>query len=393
MNEMTESTLSSGPDGALNGIRVLDLSRVLAGPLATQMLADLGADVVKVEAPWGDDTRSWGPPFVDLGDEQAAAYYIACNRGKRSIAIDARSEKGRDEIERLIAAADIVVENFRVGTLARWNLAPTDLIAKHPGLIICSITGFGQTGPRAAEAGYDVALQGISGIMSVTGEAEGAPVKVGVAWIDVLTGLNASSAILAALFHKERTGEGQTIDIALFDVALAALVNQAQNWLTTKVPPGRMGHAHPNIVPYQAFEASDGWFILATGNDRQYASVCQVVARDDLLLPHLLTNEGRLEHRETVISTLNGIFVTKKVEHWIAAFSAVGVPTAPIHDIAQAFADPQAVARGALWNLDGEIPSIASPLRFMSATPAKPSLAPPSLNADADSIRRDWLAE
>jgi crotonobetainyl-CoA:carnitine CoA-transferase CaiB-like acyl-CoA transferase len=380
-------------EGALSGIRVLDLSRVLAGPLATQMLADLGADVVKVEAPWGDDTRGWGPPFVDLGDEQAAAYYIACNRGKRSIAIDARSEKGRAEIERLIAAADIVVENFRAGTLAKWNLAPADLIAKHPGLIVCSITGFGQTGPRADEAGYDVALQGISGIMSVTGEAEGAPVKVGVAWIDVLTGLNASSAILAALFHKERTGEGQTIDIALFDVALAALVNQAQNWLTTKVPPGRLGHAHPNIVPYQAFEASDGWFILATGNDRQYVSVCQVVARDDLMLPHLLTNEGRLEHRDTVVTTLADIFATKKVEHWIDEFSAVGVPTAPIHDIAQAFTDPQAVARGALWTLDNGIPSIASPLRFMSATPAKPSLAPPMLNADAESIRRDWLAD
>ncbi len=382
---------STAPTGALDGVRVLDLSRVLAGPLATQMLADLGADVVKVEAPWGDDTRGWGPPFVDLGGEAAAAYYASCNRGKRSIVVDARSEKGRAEIERLIGAADIVVENFRVGTLARWGLAPADLIETHSGLIVCSITGFGQTGPRAHEAGYDIALQGISGIMSVTGEADGPPVKVGVAWIDVMTGLTASAAILAALYHRERTGEGQTIDLALFDVALAAMVNQGQNWLASGNPPGRMGHAHPNIVPYQAFEASDGWFILATGNDAQYASVCRVVGRDDLLADELLTNAGRLEHRERVVGALAEEFASKQVQEWLTEFGAIGVPCTPIHDLAEAFSDPQAAARGALWQLSGDFPSIASPLRFMSATPAGPGAAPPALDADADSIRRDWL--
>ncbi len=379
--------------GALDGIRVLDLSRVLAGPFATQMLADLGADVVKVEAPWGDDTRGWGPPFVDLGGEQAAAYYASCNRGKRSIAIDARDDAGRVEIERLIAAADVVVENFRVGTLARWGMAPADLVERHPRLIICSITGFGQTGPRAAEPGYDVALQAISGLMSITGEEDGAPVKVGVAWIDVMTGFAASNAILAALFHRERSGEGQTIDLALYDVALMGMVNQAQNWLASGIAPGRMGHAHPNIVPYQAFEAADGWFVLACGNDAQYEAVCGVADRPNLLEDDLRNNSGRLEQRQLVVDALSEAFAQRTVSEWISAFSDARVPAAPIQDLAEAFTDTQADARGAIWSLPGGIPSVANALRHMSETPARPGVSPPRLDGDADSIRRDWLGD
>ena len=263
--------------GALQDLRVLDLSRILAGPFATQNLADLGADVVKVEAPWGDDTRKWGPPFEEINGEQTAAYFQSCNRGKRSISIDFKSVDGLSLLRDLIRNADVLVENMKVGTLSSLGLNPNELILEHPKLIICQITGFGQTGVRANEPGYDVALQGMSGIMSVTGESGGSPIKVGVAWIDVLTGFAATSAILAALHHRDRTGEGQIIDLSLFDVALMSMVNQAQNWISSGVSPTRMGHAHPNIVPYQAFEANDGWFILATGNDSQYVGVCQIL--------------------------------------------------------------------------------------------------------------------
>ena len=231
--------------GALQDLRVLDLSRILAGPFATQNLADLGADVVKVEAPWGDDTRKWGPPFVENNGEQTAAYFQSCNRGKRSISIDAKSEDGKTLLRNLILNSDVLVENMKVGTLNRMGLNPNELIKLNPKLIICQITGFGQNGPRANEPGYDVALQGMSGIMSVTGEAGRSPVKVGVAWIDILTGFAATSAILAALHHREKTGEGQIIDLSLFDVALMSMVNQAQNWISSGISPSRMGHAHP----------------------------------------------------------------------------------------------------------------------------------------------------
>ena len=252
---------------ALEGLRILDLSRILAGPFATQNLADLGADVIKVEAPWGDDTRRWGPPFVEKDGENTAAYFYSCNRGKRSISIDLKTDEGRLLLRKLALKADVIVENMKVGTLSRMGFNPNELINENEKLIICQITGFGQTGPRSSQPVYDVALQGISGIMSVTGEEDGPPIKVGVAWIDVLTGFAATSAILAALHHRNITGKGQIIDLSLFDVALMSMVNQAQNWITSGISPNRMGHAHPNIVPYQAFQASDGWFILATGND------------------------------------------------------------------------------------------------------------------------------
>ena len=378
---------------ALEGLRVLDLSRILAGPFATQVLSDFGADVVKVESAWGDDTRNWGPPFVNIEDSSTSAYFASCNRGKRSIVLDLKNTDDVVKIRTLIAQADVLVENFRVGTLARMGLDPEQLMEEHPGLIICSITGFGQSGPRAKEAGYDVALQGMSGLMSITGIENGPPVKVGVAWIDVLTGWTAVSGILAALHHRERTGNGQWIDLSLFDVALMSMVNQAQNWLATGDSPGRMGHAHPNIVPYQAFEGSNGWFILATGNDTQYRIVCEMVDRVDLCQSPFDTNAGRLKHRSEIISSLAKVFLQRPIEDWLVQLKERGVPCAPIHSIGEAFQDDQANARGAIWELPDGSSSVANALRFMSATPASANGLIPSLDEHHDEILRDWSSE
>jgi len=378
---------------ALEGLRVLDLSRILAGPFATQVLSDFGADVVKVESAWGDDTRNWGPPFVNIEDSSTSAYFASCNRGKRSIVLDLKNTDDVVKIRTLIAQADVLVENFRVGTLARMGLDPEQLMEEHPGLIICSITGFGQSGPRAKEAGYDVALQGMSGLMSITGIENGPPVKVGVAWIDVLTGWTAVSGILAALHHRERTGDGQWIDLSLFDVALMSMVNQAQNWLATGDSPGRMGHAHPNIVPYQAFEGSNGWFILATGNDTQYRIVCEMVDRVDLCQSPFDTNAGRLKHRSEIISSLAKVFLQRPIENWLVQLKERGVPCAPIHSIGEAFQDDQANARGAIWKLPDGSSSVANALRFMSATPASANGLIPSLDEHHDEILRDWSSE
>ena len=378
---------------ALEGLRVLDLSRILAGPFATQVLSDFGADVVKVESAWGDDTRKWGPPFVNIEDSSTSAYFASCNRGKRSIVLDLKNTDDVVKIRTLIAQADVLVENFRVGTLARMGLDPEQLMEEQPGLIICSITGFGQSGPRAKEAGYDVALQGMSGLMSITGIENGPPVKVGVAWIDVLTGWTAVSGILAALHHRERTGDGQWIDLSLFDVALMSMVNQAQNWLATGDSPGRMGHAHPNIVPYQAFEGSNGWFILATGNDTQYRIVCEMVDRVDLCQSPFDTNAGRLKHRSEIISSLAKVFLQRPIENWLFQLKERGVPCAPIHSIGEAFQDDQANARGAIWELPDGSSSVANALRFMSATPASANGLIPSLDEHHDEILRDWSSE
>lgn len=378
---------------ALDGLRILDLSRILAGPFATQVLSDLGADVVKVEPAWGDDTRNWGPPFVNLEDSTTSAYFASCNRGKRSIVLDLKNADDLNTIRTLLSQADVLVENFRVGTLARMGLDPEQLMKEHPGLIICSITGFGQSGPRSKEAGYDVALQGMSGLMSITGIENGPPVKVGVAWIDVLTGWTAVSGILAALHHRERTGDGQWIDLSLFDVALMSMVNQAQNWLVTGDSPGRMGHAHPNIVPYQAFEGSNGWFILATGNDAQYRLVCEMVDRLDLCQYPFDTNAGRLEYRDEIISSLAKIFLQQPIEDWLSMLKERGVPCAPIHSIGEAFQDDQSNARGAIWKLPDGSSSVANALRFMSATPASANGLIPSLDEHRDEILRDWSSE
>ena len=370
--------------GALDGIRILDLSRILAGPWSTQMLADLGADVVKIEADWGDDTRKWGPPFI--GED--AAYFHACNRGKRSMVVNLKSEEGIHILKQMIARADVVVENFRTGTLEKLGIDEEIF----DGKILCRITGYGQTGPRAIQPGYDIALQAMTGIMSVTGSAEGEPAKVGVAWIDVLTGMMAGNGILAALFHRERTGEGQIIDLSLFDVALMAMVNQAQNWIASGNDPTRMGHAHPNIVPYQAFQAKDDWFILACGNDAQFTSVCKATGATQLHRPEFAENAGRLAAREEIIETLSEIIEQHTVSHWISAFSELGVPCTPILSVSQAFGDEQALARNALWNIDGQ-DSVANALRFMSKTPAKPGLRPPKLGEHTAEVIADWLGD
>lgn len=339
--------------GILHGIKILDLSRILAGPYTAQMLSDLGAEVTKVEAPWGDDTRGWGPPFTtDFDGERVAAYFLCCNRGKSIIQMNLKEEKER--LLQMIADADVVIENFRPGTLERLlgNL-PKDTI-------ICSISGYGATGPRRDEPGYDLALQARSGIMSITGDANGPPAKVGVAWIDIITGLYAGNAILAALFDYERTGRIRHIDISLWDCAIASLANQAQNVLASGQDPVRMGSAHPNLVPYRAFEAKDGWFVVAVGSDSQWNEFCNIAEFDSR--PEWEVNAGRIEHRQQIESM---------VQQWVAGFQRnelesllTGIPCAPINTVSEALNDPQSQSRGALLN-EGEVTTLASPLRFM----------------------------
>ncbi len=346
--------------GILQGIKVVDVSRILAGPYATQMLADLGAEVIKVEAPWGDDTRRWGPPFTTGFDgKEVAAYFLSCNRNKSIVTFDLKQD--RASVRAMIETADVVVENFKPGTLERL-LGP---LPEH--VIVCSISAYGATGPRRNEPGYDVALQARSGIMSITGETDGAPVKVGVAWIDVITGLNAANAILAALFKKERTGEASTIDISLWDCALAALVNQAHNAMASGVDPVPMGSAHPNLVPYRAFEAKDGWFVLGVGSDEQWSVVVERLQLDEALVqPEWSTNKGRVEGREAVEACVANAMAQHNRDELEAKL--FGVPCAPVNTILEALKDPQSVARGALTQHKG-VDVLASPLRFM--TPQK----------------------
>ena len=340
--------------GILQGIRILDLSRILAGPYTAQMLSDLGAEVTKVEAPWGDDTRGWGPPFTtDFDGERVAAYFLCCNRGKSILQMNLKEEKER--LLKMIEEADVVIENFRPGTLERLlgNL-PKDTI-------ICSISGYGATGPRRDEPGYDLALQARSGIMSITGDADGPPAKVGVAWIDIITGLYAGNAILAALFDYERTGRIRHIDISLWDCAVASLANQAQNVLASGQDPVRMGSAHPNLVPYRAFEALDGWFVVAIGSDPQwqeFCSIAQIKSQDEWK-----TNAGRIAHRneiEAIVQQWVGGHSRGELEEMLA-----GIPCAPINTVSEALNDAQSQARGALLNQGGAT-TLASPLRFMN---------------------------
>ena len=346
--------------GILEGIRIVDVSRILAGPYATQMLADLGAEVIKIEAPWGDDTRHWGPPFTTGFDgKQVAAYFLSCNRGKDIVTFDLKRET--KEVQALIETADVVVENFRPGTLER-------LVGPLPSeVILCSISAYGATGPRRDEPGYDVALQARSGIMGITGQAGGAPVKVGVAWIDVITGLNAGNAILAALLHKERTGEIMRIDLSLWDCAVAALVNQAHNAMASGKNPTPMGSAHPNLVPYRAFEAKDGWFVLGVGSDEQWSVVVERLQLDEAVVqPEWSTNKGRVEGREAVEACVANAMAQHNRDELEAKL--FGVPCAPVNTILEALKDPQSVARGALTQHKG-VDVLASPLRFM--TPQK----------------------
>jgi crotonobetainyl-CoA:carnitine CoA-transferase CaiB-like acyl-CoA transferase len=351
----------------LSGLRVIELARILAGPWAGQTLADLGADVIKVEAPEGDDTRRWGPPFIDREGERAAAYYHATNRGKRSIICDFRTAEGQATVRRLVADADVVIENFKVGGLAKYGLDHAGLSAVNPRLIYCSITGFGQTGPYAGRAGYDYIIQGMAGLMSVTGEPDGQPMKAGVAIADIFTGVYATTAILAALHQRAVTGRGQQIDMALFDVATSITANQALNYLATGKPPGKLGNAHPNLAPYAVFDCADGWIILATGNDAQYQRLCRILGLPALATaPDYLTNADRIANRATLTATLTAATSQWTKADLLAACEAEGVPAGPINDMADVFADPQIIHRRMQIAPQG-IPGVRSPFVFSDA--------------------------
>ena len=351
----------------LDGIRVVELARVLAGPWAGQTLADLGAEVTKVEAPEGDDTRHWGPPFIDRDGDHSAAYFYAANRGKRSITCDFCTVEGQEMVRRLVADADVLIENFKVGGLAKYGLDYTSLRLVNPKLIYCSITGFGQTGPYAHRAGYDFIIQGMAGLMSVTGEPDGQPQKVGVAVTDIFTGVYAATAILAALVQRGRSDAGQHIDMALLDVATSVMANQAMNYLTTGIAPGKMGNAHPNLAPYAVYDCADGWIIIAVGNDAQFRRLCGVLALPDMAAaPDYLTNADRIAHRSEMTRRL-----TEATKRWtkadlLAACETQGVPAGPINNLAEVFADPQVIARQ-MQIAPGGVPGVRSPMTFSGA--------------------------
>ncbi len=351
----------------LDGIKVVELARILAGPWAGQTLADLGAEVTKVEAPEGDDTRQWGPPFIDREGDRSAAYFHATNRGKRSVICDFRTPEGQAVVRRLVADADVLIENFKVGGLAKYGLDYEGLRGINPRLIYCSITGFGQTGPYAQRAGYDFIIQGMAGLMSVTGEPGGQPQKVGVAVTDIFTGVYAVTAILAALLQRGRTGQGQQIDMALMDVATSVMANQAMNYLATGVAPGRMGNAHPNLAPYAVFECADGWIILATGNDGQYRRLCGILGLADMAAAaEFASNALRIAGRVEMTRRLTEATRRMSKADLLAACEAEGVPAGPINDLAEVFADPQVIARG-MQIAPGGVPGVRSPMTFSDA--------------------------
>jgi crotonobetainyl-CoA:carnitine CoA-transferase CaiB-like acyl-CoA transferase len=364
------------PNPPLHGVRVIELARILAGPWAGQLLADLGADVIKVESPeGGDDTRKWGPPFVigKDGDNLSAAYYHACNRGKRSIAIDFAKPEGAETVRRLIATADVLIENFKLGGLKKYGLDYETLKKINPKLVYCSITGFGQDGPYAPRAGYDFIIQGMSGLMSITGPAGGEPQKVGVAVTDIFTGLYSVIAIQAALRHAEATGQGQHIDMALFDSQISVLANQNLNFLVSGKPPVQMGNAHPNIAPYEVLPVSDGHFILAVGNDSQFRKFCAVVGLEELARdPAYSTNEARVANRAALRELIVARLAAFDRATLLTRLEEAGVPASPINDIGQMFADPQTIARGMRLDLDdghgNSLPSVRAPM-VMSETP------------------------
>jgi crotonobetainyl-CoA:carnitine CoA-transferase CaiB-like acyl-CoA transferase len=398
---MQEKRSSAAATGALAGIRILDLSRILAGPTCTQVLGDLGADVIKVERPGeGDDTRKWGPPFVldSRGHETTeSAYYLCANRNKRSIDIDIASPRGQALVHELAAASDVVIENHKVGALARYSLDYTSLKKTNPRLVYCSITGFGQDGPYAARSGYDFLAQGMGGIMSVTGQADGEPMKVGVGITDVMTGMYAAISILAALRHRDTSGLGQHIDLALLDTQVAWLINAGQYFLTSGRLPPRLANGHPNIVPYQVFPAEDGHFILAVGNDAQFLRFCHFAGAAELAEDNRFsTNVGRVRNRDDLIPKLEALTVLKTVEQWIEGLERLGVPCGPVNRIDQVFSDPQVTHRGMRISLPyadckgDSVDLIGSPIR-MSETPVSYRRAPPRLGQDAEEILRDVL--
>ena len=394
----TDKNQSSGP---LAGLRVFDLTRILAGPTATQLLGDLGAEVIKIEQPGkGDDTRKWGPPFVkdESGAETSeSAYYLSSNRNKRSLTLDIAKPEGQALARRLIAKCDILVENFKTGGLAKYGLSYADLKEAHPGLIYCSITGFGQTGPYAPRAGYDYLAQGMGGIMSLTGEPEGEPIKVGIGIADIMCGMYASSAILAALHHRTQTGRGQWIDLALLDTQVAWLTYEGLNYLTSGALPKRQGNEHPNIVPYKVMPASDGHFILAAGNDAQFRRFCDFAGAPELADdPRFTSNAQRVRSRQELYALLPELTRKKAVTDWVEGLSALGVPAGPVNDLGQVFADPQVLQRGMKQTMaysgaaGGEVALIGNPIKF-SETPVDYRHAPPRMGEDSDVVLEDLL--
>ena len=394
---------ASGQPKALGHIRVLDLSRVLAGPWCSQNLADLGADVIKIERPGsGDDTRAWGPPYArdERGENTSeSAYYLSANRGKRSVTIDIASPAGQDLIRELVKSSDVVLENFKVGQLKRYGLDYATLKTIKPDLVYCSVTGFGQDGPYAHRAGYDFLIQGMGGLMSITGERDdlpgGGPQKVGVALTDLMTGMYATIAVLAALTHRDRSGEGQNIDMALLDTQVAMLANVGSNYLNSGQPPKRWGNAHANIVPYQTFACSDGHIIVATGNDGQYQKFVETGGRPELANDaRFATNPARVQHRELLVPLLSEMVLTRSRAEWIELLEAVGVPCGPINNVAEVFANPQVEARAMAVEMPhptaGKVKLVRSPMN-LSATPARAELAPPLLGQHTDEVLRGLL--
>ena len=387
--------------GPLAGIRVFDLTRILAGPTCTQLLGDLGADVIKIEKTGaGDDTRKWGPPYVQ--DEEGrntseSAYYLSSNRNKRSLAIDIATPEGQALAKRLIARCDIMVENFKVGDMARYGLAYTDLKAANPRLIYCSITGFGQTGPYAPRAGYDMLAQGLGGIMSVTGEPDRPPMKVGVGIADIMCGMYATVAILAALHHRDRTGEGQFIDLALLDSQVAWLATVGLNYLTSGKVPGRVGNEHPNIVPYNVMAASDGHVILAVGNDSQFVKFCNFAGHPEWAQDaRFVTNERRIANRRAIYELIEPVLHARTQKHWVEGLAQIGVPCSPVNTVDQVFTDPQVLARGMKIAMPhalagkGEVDLIGNPIKY-SATPIDYRLPPPRLGEHSREVLEELL--
>ncbi|GAB5467157.1 MAG: CaiB/BaiF CoA-transferase family protein [Rhodospirillales bacterium] len=388
---MTEQTA-----GPLSGLRVLDLTRILAGPTCTQLLGDLGCDVVKVERPGeGDDTRKWGPPFLPQADgspSDTAAYYLSSNRNKRSITLDITKPEGQALVRRLVADADIVVENFKTGGLAKYGLDYAGMKQAKPDIVYCSVTGFGQTGPYAARAGYDYLAQGMGGIMSLTGESDGRPMKVGVGISDVMCGMYAAVAILSAIRHRDLTGEGQQIDLALLDTQVSWLVNEGLNYLTSGEVPPRRGPEHPNIVPYTTLPTADGYFILAVGNDAQFARFCDFAGVPELVRdPRFATNRDRVVNREAIYALLPDVTRKKSSRAWLEGLAALGVPAGAVNDLAEVFADPQVQAREMRISLPypdspgKRVDLIGNPIK-MSATPVTYRRAPPTMGQHTDEV-------
>jgi len=393
-----EAETASGP---LAGLRVLDLTRILAGPTCTQLLGDLGADVIKIERPGtGDDTRGWGPPFLGGDDSGESAYYLSSNRNKRSVAIDIATDAGQRLIKDIALKSDILCENFKVGGLARYGLDYESLSAINPGLIYCSITGFGQTGPYRHRVGYDFLIQGMGGIVSITGfpdDEGGRPTKVGVGIADVMCGMYATSAVLSALHARQQTGKGQYIDVSLYDSQIAWLINQGLGYLVSGENPQRLGNGHPHIVPYDTFPASDGHFIIAVGNDGQFARMCEVMGRPDWAAdPRFAKNVDRVRNRKTLMPLIEEITLTRSSAEWIAALEEIAVPCGPVNTLSEVFTDPQTLAREMRISLphaggpEGQVDLIGNPLK-MSDTPVSYRQAPPRLGEHTDEVLRDTL--